>query len=75
MAGRLFFRLVDEGDGLAVFEGDPNAALLNPAGMVHGTSTLLVLGGRQSRACNAASSARKRSAATAGVQGRHASPP
>ena len=36
MYERLSIRLVDVGEGLAVFEGDPNAGLLNPAGTVHG---------------------------------------
>ncbi|HEY0444831.1 MAG TPA: PaaI family thioesterase [Allosphingosinicella sp.] len=32
----LGFRLVEVGDGLAVFEGDPGPHLLNPLGSVHG---------------------------------------
>lgn len=32
----LGFRLAEVGDGLAVFEGEPSAALLNPLGTVHG---------------------------------------
>ena len=30
------FRLVEIGDGLAIFEGDPGPHLLNPLGSVHG---------------------------------------
>jgi uncharacterized protein (TIGR00369 family) len=36
MARTLGFRLVEIGDGLAVFEGDPGPHLLNPLGSVHG---------------------------------------
>jgi uncharacterized protein (TIGR00369 family) len=32
----LGFRLIEIGDGLAVFEGDPGPHLLNPLGSVHG---------------------------------------
>ncbi len=36
MARTLNFRLVEIGDGLAIFEGDPGPDLLNPLGSVHG---------------------------------------
>ena len=52
IAGRLPFApmyktlaidLVEVGDGMAVFEGDPHAALLNPAGTVHGGWSLALI--------------------------------
>ena len=36
MYERLSIRLVEVGEGVAVFEGDPNGGVLNPAGTVHG---------------------------------------
>lgn len=36
MYERLSIRLVEIGEGMAVFEGDPSPGLLNPAGTVHG---------------------------------------
>lgn len=43
MARHLGLRLVEVGDGVAVFTGEPDARYLNPAGAVHGgwVSTLL----------------------------------
>lgn len=39
----LSFWLVEVGDGRAVFEGEPNAALLNPMGGVHGGWALTLI--------------------------------
>ncbi len=36
MARTFAFRLVEIGEGAAVFEGEPSGALLNPMGAVHG---------------------------------------
>ena len=36
MSATLGFRLVEVGEGLAVFEGEPSSGLLNPLGSVHG---------------------------------------
>ncbi|WP_329186619.1 PaaI family thioesterase [Actinacidiphila glaucinigra] len=40
----LGFRLVEVGDGRAVFEGDPGDHLLNPMGTVHGGLLATLLG-------------------------------
>ena len=39
----LSFRLVEVGDGFAVFEGEPGLHLLNPLGLVHGGWALTLL--------------------------------
>lgn len=39
----LSFRLVEVGDGVAVFEGDPVPTLLNPLGAVHGGFALTLI--------------------------------
>ncbi len=39
----LSFRLVEVGEGFAVFEGDPGAQLLNPMGIVHGGWALTLI--------------------------------
>jgi uncharacterized protein (TIGR00369 family) len=39
----LDFRLVEVGDGLAVFEGEPGPHLLNPLGSVHGGWALTLI--------------------------------
>jgi uncharacterized protein (TIGR00369 family) len=36
MSDTLGFRLVEVGEGIAIFEGEPSPALLNPLGAVHG---------------------------------------
>jgi uncharacterized protein (TIGR00369 family) len=43
MAQTLAFELVEVGDGLAVFEGRPSEALLNPMGLVHGGWALTLI--------------------------------
>jgi uncharacterized protein (TIGR00369 family) len=43
IAQTLSFDLVEVGDGTAVFEGDPSAALLNPLGTVHGGWALTLI--------------------------------
>jgi uncharacterized protein (TIGR00369 family) len=43
MARTLGFRLVEVGDGSAVFEGEPSADLLNPLGIVHGGWALTLI--------------------------------
>ena len=43
MAAALNFRLVEVGDGTAVFEGEPNAGHLNPLGSVHGGWALALI--------------------------------
>lgn len=43
MARTLGYRLVEVGEGLAVFEGEPSAAVLNPMGTVHGGWAATVL--------------------------------
>ncbi|HEY1146893.1 MAG TPA: PaaI family thioesterase [Allosphingosinicella sp.] len=43
MSHTLGFRLVEVGDGLAVFEGEPSADLLNPLGTVHGGWALTLI--------------------------------
>jgi uncharacterized protein (TIGR00369 family) len=43
MARTLGFRLVEVGDGLAVFEGEPGPHLLNPLGSVHGGWALTLI--------------------------------
>ncbi|MGS1015964.1 PaaI family thioesterase [Allosphingosinicella humi] len=43
MSRTLGFRLVEVGDGLAVFEGEPGADLLNPLGTVHGGWALTLI--------------------------------
>lgn len=40
---RLDFWIVEVGDGFAAFEGEPSAALLNPAGGVHGGWALTMI--------------------------------
>ena len=37
------FDLVDVGDGIAIFQGEPNADLLNPLGTVHGGWALTLI--------------------------------
>ena len=39
----MFFRLVEVGDGVAAFEGEPDARLLNPQGIVHGGWALALI--------------------------------
>ena len=39
----LTFRLVEVGEGTAVFEGDPGEQLLNPMGIVHGGWALTLI--------------------------------
>ena len=43
MAQTLAFELIEVGDGLAVFEGQPSDALLNPMGAVHGGWALTLI--------------------------------
>ncbi len=43
MAGTLGFRLVEVGDGTAVFEAEPGPHLLNPLGSVHGGFALTLI--------------------------------
>ncbi|HZF42977.1 MAG TPA: PaaI family thioesterase [Sphingomonadaceae bacterium] len=43
IAATLNFRLVEIGDGTAVFEGEPGAAHLNPLGSVHGGWALTLI--------------------------------
>lgn len=43
MSRTLGFRLVEVGDGRAVFEGEPSADLLNPLGTVHGGWALTLI--------------------------------
>ena len=43
MARTLSFRLVEIGDGFAVFEGDAGEHLLNPLGVVHGGWALTLI--------------------------------
>lgn len=43
IAGTMSFRLVEIGDGLAVFEGDSGPHLLNPLGFVHGGWALTLI--------------------------------
>jgi len=43
IAQTLSFRLVEVGDGFAVFEGDPGIHLLNPLGSVHGGWSLTLM--------------------------------
>jgi uncharacterized protein (TIGR00369 family) len=43
IAATLNFRLVEVGDGTAVFEGEPGAAHLNPLGSVHGGWALTLI--------------------------------
>jgi uncharacterized protein (TIGR00369 family) len=43
IAETLSFRLVEVGDGFAVFEGDPGPHLLNPLGTVHGGWALTLI--------------------------------
>ncbi|HZG47774.1 MAG TPA: PaaI family thioesterase [Allosphingosinicella sp.] len=43
MAETLGFRLVEVGDGLAVFEAEPGPHLLNPLGSVHGGFALTLI--------------------------------
>jgi len=43
IAHALTFRLVEAGEGTAVFEGEPGAHLLNPAGVVHGGWALTLI--------------------------------
>ena len=43
MSRILGFRLVEVGDGRAVFEGEPSADLLNPLGSVHGGWALTLI--------------------------------
>lgn len=46
------FWLVEVGEGLAVFEGDPSAALLNPLGTVHGGWALTLIDSATGCACH-----------------------
>jgi len=43
MAKTLAFSLIEVGDGLAVFEGEPSEAVLNPMGVVHGGWALTLI--------------------------------
>ncbi len=43
IAQTLSFRLVEIGDGIAIFEGDPGPHLLNPLGSVHGGWALTLI--------------------------------
>jgi uncharacterized protein (TIGR00369 family) len=43
MGRTLAFRLIEVGDGTAVFEGEPGEHLLNPAGIVHGGWALTLI--------------------------------
>ncbi len=43
IARTLGFRLVEAGDGVAIFEGDPGPDLLNPLGGVHGGWALTLI--------------------------------
>ena len=43
MSGTLGFRLVEVGDGKAVFEAEPGPGLLNPLGSVHGGLALTLI--------------------------------
>lgn len=43
IGGTMDFRLVEVGDGLAVFEGEPSAKLLNPLGSFHGGWALTLI--------------------------------
>jgi uncharacterized protein (TIGR00369 family) len=43
MGATLGFRLVEVGEGLAVFEGEPSPGLLNPLGSVHGGWALTLI--------------------------------
>jgi uncharacterized protein (TIGR00369 family) len=43
MGATLGFRLVEVGEGLAIFEGEPNPGLLNPLGSVHGGWALTLI--------------------------------
>ena len=43
IARTMSFRLVEIGDGFAVFEGDPGSHLLNPLGIVHGGWALTLI--------------------------------
>src|SRR5262245_52843393 len=43
IAKTMSFRLVEIGDGFAVFEGDAGPHLLNPLGMVHGGWALMLI--------------------------------
>jgi uncharacterized protein (TIGR00369 family) len=43
MAKTLAFTLVEVGEGIAVFQGDPGEALLNPMGAVHGGWALTLI--------------------------------
>ncbi len=43
MSETLGFRLVEVGDGVAIFEGVPSPALLNPLGAVHGGFALTLI--------------------------------
>ena len=46
------FWLTEVGDGFAVFEGDPSAALLNPLGTVHGGWALTLIDSAAGCACH-----------------------
>lgn len=48
----LSFWLTEVGDGIAVFEGDPSAALLNPLGTVHGGWALTLIDSAAGCACH-----------------------
>lgn len=48
----LSFWLVEVGDGVAVFEGEPSAALLNPLGTVHGGWALTLIDSAAGCACH-----------------------
>jgi len=43
IAQALTIRLVEVGDGFAIFEGEPGPHLLNPAGVVHGAWALALI--------------------------------
>lgn len=48
----LSFRLVEVGDGFAVFEGEPGSHLLNPMGTVHGGWALALIDSATGCACH-----------------------
>jgi uncharacterized protein (TIGR00369 family) len=48
----LSFRLVEVGDGFAVFEGEANSQLLNPLGTVHGSWAMALIDSATGCACH-----------------------
>jgi uncharacterized protein (TIGR00369 family) len=52
IAETLSHRLVEVGDGFAVFEGDPGPHLLNPMGTVHGGWALTLIDSAAACACH-----------------------